>query len=246
MTTRDQILSGRHAVLAALHHRPGDVLRLFFDPTHLAELKPILRDLAQRRALYRELPEPELARIAGTRAHQGLVLVLRRPSVRPVLPAQVATWARGPSLVLALDGVGNPLNLGAIARTAAFLGVRDLLLSEQGTEAIGSGAAYRTAEGALESLTLWRSSDLAQDLHTLQAAGGLAVALAVDGTLDLPALRQRGPAGLVLVAGAEEDGVRPQVQAACGARVRIDGDGVQSLNVGVAVGIALSWLLVAR
>lgn len=237
-------LCGRHAVLAALHHRGDRVERLYFAKAQHDAVRPFLRGLAQRRVPFRELPDDELDRVAHSRAHQGLVAVLPLPETPLTTAVLWQAWAKAPGPLLALDGVGNPHNLGAIARTAAFLGVRDLVLAEEGAASIRSTAAYRTAEGGLESLAVWRSSDLARDLGLLQAAGGLAVALAVGGTLDLATLRQRGPRGLVLVAGAEEDGLRPAVAQACRAAVRIEGtDAVQSLNVGVAVGMALSWLV---
>ncbi len=246
MARPEQIVCGQHAVTAALQHRCRDVRRLYFAPQHLASLKPVLRELAARRAIYRELPDAELERVSGQRAHQGLVAVLDAPETETVRLDDLHDWAETPGVVLALDGVGNPHNLGAIARTAAFLGVRALLLSAQGVACVRSTAAYRTSEGGLEVLPAYRSEHLAGDIRIFRQAGGRVCALAVGGTQklsDLAGLGRKGP-GVLLVAGSEEDGMTAEVAKACGNALRIDGSGaVESLNVGVAVGMALSWLL---
>ena len=160
----EQTLCGWHAVQAALVHRPDAVLRLFFAERHQAVLGAVLHQLAAGRRIYRRVGDEELERLAGSRAHQGIVAILRAP----VMAWSEAPWlqelARAPGVTLALDGVGNPHNLGALARTAAFLGARGLLLSEQGAEAIASTAAWRTAEGGLEVLPVRRSRDLAGDI----------------------------------------------------------------------------------
>jgi TrmH RNA methyltransferase len=237
-------ICGRRAVVAALEARPGDVVRLFFAAPERATVAQALRELAQRRALYRELPDAELTRVAGSRAHQGLVAVLQEPPV-PVLDlATVAAWARTPGLRLGLDGVANPHNLGALARTAAFLGVFDLAVAGPGADALRSGAVYRTAEGAMEALSAWRATDLAGALRAFTESGGLAVGLDVAATGDLADLRGvASQRSCWVVAGSEELGLATPVRAACSQVVAIAGSGrVQSLNVGAATAIALAWL----
>lgn len=239
----EQVVCGHHASLAALAARLPDVLRLFYHRELVDDLKPFLSLLAQQKAIYRQVEDEELSRIAGSRTHQGLVVVLRLADTHLLDLRTISMLAKQPGTVIALDGVGNPHNLGAIARTAAFFGAKGLILSDQGATAICSTAAYRTAEGGMEALQLWRSADLATDIATFVAAGGKAVGLAVQAKLALDAVRGHAQThGVLLVAGAEELGARPQVLRACSQVVRIDsgqGSAVQSLNVGVATGIAL-------
>lgn len=217
------------------------MLRLFHAPAHSAPLAEVLRDLARRRTPFRAADDAELARVAGSRAHQGLVAVLHLPVSRTLSPDGVQAWAAAPGLALLLDGVENPHNIGALARTAAFLGVRDLAVAGPGAAALHSGAVYRTAEGAMESLTAWRLEAAAPCIRAFVAAGGTAVALDVAGTADLGLVsgwaRQRP---CLLVAGGEERGMAPTALAACSLRVRIAGStAVQSLNVSVATALAL-------
>ena len=250
MSRPEQIVCGQHAVLAALQHRARDVRRLYFAPSHLAALRPVLRELAARRAVYREVSDAELERVAQSRAHQGLCAVLDAPETETVRLDDLHDWAAAPGVTLALDGVGNPHNLGAIARTAAFLGAGAILLSAEGVACVRSTSAYRTAQGGLETLPAYRSEHLASDIRTFRAAGGrvCALALALGGKQrlgDIAGLGRAAP-GVLLVAGSEEHGISAEVASACGSALRIEGSlAIDSLNVGVAVGIALSWLLEA-
>ena len=228
---------------AALQQRPEQVKRLFFAAEHARALTPMLANLASRKAIYRQLPPEELDRVAGTRAHQGLVAVLEAPEVPLLARRDVEQAAREPGVILLLDGVGNPHNVGAIARTAAFLGVRALWLTQEGAETVRSAAACRTAEGGLEHLRVAASHDALAVVRAYVQAGGQALALSVRGDKTLADLAQWRGKPVLLVLGSEETGLDPAVEAACSLRMRIAGTGaVESLNVSVAAGIALATL----
>ena len=244
VSTRDQTLCGLRAVHAALRARPEQVRRLFFAAEHARDLQPVLAQLAKRRAIFRELPDEELDRVAGTRAHQGLVAVLDTPDVPTLARAEVVIAAQNPGITLLLDGVGNPHNVGAIARTAAFLGVRALWLTAEGAATVRSAAACRTAEGGLEFLAVAACHDALAVVRAYVHAGGQALALAVRGEQTLADLAQLRGHAVLVVMGSEETGLDPAVEAACSLRVRIPGtDAVESLNVSVAAGIALAALV---
>ena len=241
---RTQTITGYRAVRAALDHRLGDVERLFYAAEHAMVLRPWLKQLAERRATFRELPAPELEKAGGGRAHQGLVAVLRWPDVPPLTRELVVATAQRPGVTVLLDGVGNPHNLGAIARTAAFLGVAALWLPAEVADAMRSAAVYRTAEGGLETVPVLGGPAPLKVVQAFVDAGGTAVALTVRGRgklADLTALRGQA---VLLVLGSEEFGLERDVETACPLQVRIAGtDRVESLNVGVAAGIALAALV---
>ncbi len=242
--TREQTVCGLRAVQAALQKRPDRVRRLFFSAEHSRSLQPILQELAKRRAIFRELPAAELDRVAGSRAHQGLVAVLDAPEVPVLAREAVEHAARQPGVTLLLDGVGNPHNVGAIARTAAFLGVQALWLTAEGAETVRSAAACRTAEGGLEYLPVAACHNALAVVRAYVQAGGHALALAVRGEKSLAELGQYRGKPVLLVLGSEETGLDPAVEAACSLRLRIAGtDAVESLNVSVAAGIALAALV---
>jgi len=138
-----------------------------------------------------------------------------------------------------LDGIGNPHNLGAIARSAAFFGVSALLIGEGG--AMPSDAAYRTAEGGLEFLDVFTTPALPAVLSKLLPRFLTVAATLNPNAVKLADLPRDQPIALVL--GNEERGVSPAVLSACRRQVRIAGSGpVQSLNVAQAAAVLLHAL----
>jgi len=134
-----------------------------------------------------------------------------------------------------LDGIGNPHNLGAIARSAAFFGCRALLLSGDARQADLSDAAFRTSEGALEHLAVFRAPDLAGVLRRLRGPMLIAAAIPAGGATVAEVPRGR-PVALVL--GNEEDGPAPDVLAACDGTVTLHGAPlIESLNVSNAAAV---------
>nr|WP_272876115.1 RNA methyltransferase [Neoroseomonas soli] len=139
-----------------------------------------------------------------------------------------------------LDGIGNPHNLGAIARSAAFFGCRAMVLSGDPRQAGLSDAAFRTSEGGLEALEVFRAVDLPLALRAL-APGMLAIAAVPRGGVP-PGEVPRG-VPLALVLGNEEDGLTPATVAACPVRVTLPAAGpVESLNVSVAAAVLIHAL----
>nr|WP_255529081.1 RNA methyltransferase [Roseomonas rosulenta] len=139
-----------------------------------------------------------------------------------------------------MDGIGNPHNLGAIARSAAFFGCRAMVLSGDPRQAGLSDAAFRTAEGGLEALELYRAADLPLLLRALPA-GIVSVAAVARGGAP-PAAVPRG-APVLLVLGNEESGLAAPTIAACALRVTLPPTGpVESLNVSVAAAVLIHAL----
>jgi 23S rRNA (guanosine2251-2'-O)-methyltransferase len=140
-------------------------------------------------------------------------------------------------LLVMLDGVTDPGNLGAVIRTAAAAGAVGVVLAGEGTVGLTPVVA-KAAAGALEHLPVAREPALAKRLRQLQEQGFRAVAL--DGRADLRWSEPDLTGPTILVAGSEGRGLRPGVQLACGTHVAIPlGPGVESLNVSVALGVVL-------
>lgn len=230
-------VAGLAAVSALFQQAPDRVVRLFYEERKAPEMGVFCARMAEWRRPYRMVGGDELAKIAGTVLHGGVVAVANPPPER-VLTAQEAqrlAVIRQPLFIL--DGIGNPHNLGAIARTLAFFGHRQLALSDHPHQAGPSDAAYRIAEGGLDWLTIYRASSLPQLLRQIRPL------YRVVGT----ALRRRGfsleelgqderPTAVVL--GNEETGLPAATLAACERVVTIPGAGsVQSLNVAATAAI---------
>jgi TrmH RNA methyltransferase len=196
--------------------------------------------LAKRRLPYREVPPEELQRIAGTTHHGGMVAVARPRGV-PLLDASNLPPILFAAPVLPiLDGIGNPHNLGAIARSAAFFGCKALVISGDQRQARLSDAALRTAEGGLEALEVFQAPDLHVLLRALLPKMLSLAAVARDGVAP-EALPRGRPFALVL--GNEEKGLSRDSIAAAAARVTLPGSGaVESLNVSVAAAVLIHAL----
>ena len=145
-----------------------------------------------------------------------------------------------------LDGVSNPQNIGAIARTAAFFGLHHLLLSDHPGQAGLSDASYRIAKGGLEHLEVRRVMTTAETLAAIHAdyhvigtglAAGTGLAEVVEG-------RRKDRRPILLVLGNEEEGLPKATLANCEQTLRLPGGGaVQSLNVSVTAGVLIHALL---
>ena len=230
----DDRICGANAVSALFQRRPGDVVRLFYTDAAKEAAGPLCAEMARMRRPYRLLPDDEMARAAGTVHHGGVCAVATARAV-PMLE-----WGAVPrhKLMLVLDGVGNPHNLGAIARSAAFFGAGALLLHDRPEQAFPSDAAHRVAEGALEHLDLFRTKAMRNALLALDPHYRTVAATLTADAVPPASLPRDRPVCLVL--GNEEHGVGVEALHACRRRVRIPGSGaVQSLNVAQAAAVLL-------
>ena len=230
-------ICGHNAVAALFAARPDDVIRLFYTEAAVPIVGGWCAMLAAAHKPYRLVEPAELATISGT-THHGAVAAVAKPRRIPIFDAADPPRVK---LLLVLDGIGNPHNLGAIARSAAFFGVRHMLIGEGPGNALPSDAAYRTAEGGMEALELTRTRDLPTAIRALEPFYRTVAATLTANAGPLSELpRDRA---IALVLGAEEAGVSDPVRAACRREVRVFSRGpVQSLNVAQVTAVLLHAL----
>jgi TrmH RNA methyltransferase len=229
-------ICGLAAVSALFEQDAGRVERLFFESNLSREVGRFCQSLARDRKPYRRADATELTRVAGTVLHGGIVAIARPQPMLDLVPEAPREWALDGKPLLLLDGIGNPHNLGAIVRSAAYFGLRRIVLADRPDQALPSDASYRIAEGGFEHLSLHRAPIL-RALDILRQHYRL-VGTAL-GRAAVPPVRSDGrPVALVL--GNEENGLDRATLAACGEVVTIPGSGrVQSLNVAAAAAILL-------
>ena len=228
----DNRICGVNAVSAVFATRPGDVRRLFYAADQRQAVGAFCAELAQTHRPYRMLDGPELDRAAATVHHGGVAAVVAPRIVAPV------DFVRPPrhDLILILDGIGNPHNLGAIARSAAFFGVRAMILHQTPLQAMPTDAAYRVAEGGMEHLDLFLTRNLRKCLAALEPFYRTVASTLTADAVPLDRLPRDRPVALVL--GNEENGVSYDALQGCRRQVRIAGRGaVQSLNVAQAASV---------
>ena len=231
-------IAGLPAVSALFATSPERVERLFFDDRMKPLTGAFCMALARARKPYRVVPPDELERVAGTVLHGGIVALAQPRPLAEFDLAAAERWAKDGQPLLLLDGIGNPHNLGAIARTAAFFGLPRLVLSDHPEQAGPSDASYRVAEGGLEHVAVFRAPRFAPALKALRRHYHV-VGTALGKGQPLDALRREGkPTALVL--GNEEDGLPRATLDACDTVVTIPGTGaVQSLNVSASAAILI-------
>lgn len=189
-------------------------------------------------ATVRLAPRGKLDRIAGTPRHQGVVAVVADYRYREVEDLLEAARARGePPLVVALDGIQDPQNLGAVVRSAHALGAHGVVIPRDRAAGVTSAAAKASA-GAVEHCPVARVVNLARAIESLREAGLWAVAADADAARSLPEVDLSGP--LLLVVGGEGEGIRPLVRRSCDQSARIPMAGrVGSLNASAAAAVCL-------
>ncbi|MFH9826983.1 MULTISPECIES: 23S rRNA (guanosine(2251)-2'-O)-methyltransferase RlmB [Streptomyces] len=186
-----------------------------------------------------EAPRPELDRMTNGLNHQGLVLqVPPYEYAHPEDLANAAYDAGEDPLIVALDGVTDPRNLGAVVRSVSAFGGHGVVVPERRAAGMTAGA-WKTSAGAAARTPVARATNLTRALEAYRKAGMTIVGLAADGEAevgDLAALS--GP--VVIVVGSEGKGLSRLVGETCDHRVRISmPGGAESLNAGVAAGIVL-------
>jgi 23S rRNA (guanosine2251-2'-O)-methyltransferase len=234
------MVAGRNSVTEALR-AAIPAIALFVE--HRAPSDEKVREAVQLAAEagipVREAGHAELARLTGGAVHQGVAL-----SVRPYdylqpdeLIERAQAQARLP-LIVALDGVTDPRNLGAVARSTAAFGGHGVLIPSRRTASVTAGA-WKASAGALARVPVARAANLTRALAAYQEAGIFVAGL--DGSADTPVAELPvADAPLALVVGSEGRGLSRLVADRCDVIVRIPIEGsTESLNAGVAAGIAL-------
>ncbi len=237
-TPAPSLLYGRHAVLAALANPARQCRCLWATADNLAAMSPALLQAAADR---RPATGQALDALVPEGSHQGLVLDAAPLPARDLAEA-CRPAADANSLVLVLDHVTDPRNIGAIVRSAAAFGARAVVMTERHAPAAAGGALAKAASGGLEHVALVRVVNLARALDQLAELGYWRLGLAAAAAASLEDAARAGFERLALVLGAEGRGLRRRTAERCDltAHIPLAGAGqVASLNVAVAAAIAL-------
>lgn len=230
---------GLHAVSAALEQAPERIRVLYVQKGRGSDRrKEALADQARTLGVRVEFVDRGWLDRKADGAHQGVLAVSQALALADE-KAFEAAWPDlpGPRLVLALDGVQDPRNLGACLRSAGAAGVQAVLLPKRNSAPV-NGAALKTAAGVAESLFLVSVTNLARRLDWLKSQGAWVIGAAGEATAAYYEADFTSDA--VLVMGGEEKGLKRLTRDKCDQLVRIPmAEGVESLNVSVAAGVLL-------
>ena len=223
---------GVHAATAFLAARPADI-----DHVMLSHEAPdaIFRQAKELRVAVQAVERTALDHVAMGIPHQGVIAIGRPPPSRSIEELVRAK----PDVVLVLDEVTDPRNVGALMRSAEAAGAGAVVLARDRAPQL-SPALVKAAAGAVEWLTLVRVVNIARTLEALQEAGYWTIGLAGEAEESLYGCGAVPGLPAALVVGSEGDGLRPLVRRACHRLLHIPMLGhTSSLNVSVAAAIAL-------
>ena len=235
----DDLLWGRHATQAALEAgRPIHRIWCTSEMRSAPKFMQLLRDAKASGVLVEEVTWARLAQMTGGAVHQGIALQTAAADTLN-LPDLIDGCGElnEPPLLLALDGLTDPHNLGAIVRSAEALGAHGVVLPQRRSAGL-TGSVAKVAAGALEHLPVARVVNLNRSLETLKDAGYRVVGLAEEGDQTLEEVDLEGP--LVVVTGSEGQGLSMLTRRHCDQLIRIPLRGVTpSLNASVATALCL-------
>jgi 23S rRNA (guanosine2251-2'-O)-methyltransferase len=233
-------VAGRNSVVEALRAQmPVTAVYVAEGAERDGRLREVFKVAADRGISLLEVTRAELDRLTGGAVHQGLAA--RVPAYEYAHPddlLEAAAAAGEPPLIVALDSVTDPRNLGAVVRSAAGFGAHGVLVPERRAAGM-TASAWKTSAGAAARLPVAQATNLTRQLKAYQDAGCMVIGLAADGDVSLPDLDLAdGP--LVVVVGSEGDGLSRLVAETCDQLVSIPMvSGLESLNAGVAASVAL-------
>jgi len=224
------LIYGFHPVRAALTSPRRELIRLYATEAAAARLAP---EIAAKGIEMRVVPVEEIvARVGSEAVHQGVLL-----EARPLEPIDLSELPAD-GLVVVLDQVTDPHNVGAILRTAAAFGAAALVTTERHTPEF-TGVLAKSASGGLEHVAIASVTNLARALGELGDMGYLRVGLDEEGSTTLEAATLHRPLALVL--GAEGKGLRRLTRENCDVLARLDMPGaIKTLNVSNACAVALT------
>jgi 23S rRNA (guanosine2251-2'-O)-methyltransferase len=237
-------LWGSHPVLAALANAERRCHRLLLTAEALRSHGPEITTLAQTRSL----PQPESVERAALdgmlppgAVHQGIALVVEPLPDTDIATLTEAAEGRENAVILCLDQVTDPHNVGAVLRSAAAFGALGVVVPDRHAPE-ETGVLAKSASGAMECVPLVRVTNLVRALEELKQAGFWIAGLAGDAPTTLAGAKLSGR--IVLVLGSEGEGLRRLTREHCDHLVKLpQSDLVDSLNVSNAAAVALYELV---
>lgn len=233
-----EVVAGRNSVVEALRADvPATALYVASRIESDDRVRESIKIAGDRGIPMLETPRGELDRITDGAVHQGLAIQV--PPYDYAHPSElVDPQSLGAPLIVALDGITDPRNLGAIIRSVAAFGGHGVLVPARRSVGM-TASAWKTSAGAATRVRVAQATNLTRALEDYRKEGYFVVGLDMDGDVDLPGL-ELATEPLVIVVGSEGKGLSRLVRETCDQIVSIPmASGNESLNAGVATGVAL-------
>ncbi len=233
-----EVVAGRNSVVEALRADvPATTMYVAGRIDSDDRVREALKTATERGIPILETPRGELDRLTDGAVHQGLALQV--PPYEYVHHGDLVNpQAPGIPLLVALDGITDPRNLGAVIRSVAAFGGHGVVLPERRSAGM-TASAWKTSAGAAARVPVAKVANLTRALEELKRAGFFILGLDMDGDVELPGL-QLATEPIVIVVGSEGKGLSRLVSETCDQIVSIPmSSSVESLNAGIAAGVTL-------
>lgn len=232
---------GRNPVVECLRAGvPATALQVVIGTTADERVREALHMAADMGISILEVAKGDMDRMAGGALHQGLALqVPPYAYAHPDELLEIASDSGAPGLIVALDGVTDPRNLGAVVRSVGAFGGNGVVVPQRRAAGM-TAVAWRTSAGTAARVPVARATNLTRTLQEYASAGFMVAGLAAEGDVTLDDFEMAGDP-VVVVVGSEGKGLSRLVRQACDVTVSVPMAGpVESLNASVAAGVVLS------
>ena len=233
-----EMVAGRNSVLEALRAEvPVTTMYVAGRIDSDDRVREALKLATERSIPVLETPRGELDRLTDGAVHQGLALQV--PPYEYAHPSDlIDPEAPGIPLVVALDGIADPRNLGAIVRSVAAFGGHGVVVPSRRSVGM-TASAWKTSAGAAARAPVAQATNLTRALEDYRKAGFFVIGLDMDGDVDLPDM-ELASEPIVIVVGSEGKGLSRLVRETCDQIVSVPmSSAVESLNAGIATGVTL-------
>lgn len=244
---KELAVCGFSAVKTLEKNNPDKIRRLYFTQERAPLFGGLCKTLSKRKAPYNVVEPKELEKLSGSIHHQGVVAMIDEPHVEELNPQIINSFIANKEHTILLDRVGNANNLGAIVRSAAFFGIKNIIIPNDEAQSSITTSSYRVAEGGMEFVNIYSTSSILKLLKTVE---GKMVRVGTDlsarkNVSEIHNFVAVKPALIIL--GNEEHGISESVRKNCDELVIIPFFGmktgkaspVESLNVAQAASIIL-------
>lgn len=244
-TQRNELaVCGLAAVKKVEKNHPEKIKRLYFTEEKAPLFGGLCKNLAKNHGIYNMKPAGDLEKLSGTVHHQGVVAMIDYPEILPLDSDITDSWSENGENAILLDRIGNANNFGAIVRSAAFFGIKNIVIPLDEAQTSITTSSYRIAEGGMEYVNIFSVRSSSRLLEAL-AGKMIRVGTSLDAKKTVADLRADTKLPFMIVLGNEEEGISEVVKQNCDELVIIPwykmGEGkscvIDSLNVAQASSI---------
>ena len=221
---------GFAAVKKLEKNHPEKITRLYFTEEVAPKFGGLCKKIAKAHGIYNQKPAADLEKLCGSVHHQGVVAMIEAPVIEQLDSDITDSWVENHENAVLLDRIGNANNFGAIVRSAAFFGIKNIVIPLDEAQSSITTSSYRVAEGGMEYVNIYSVRSTARLLEALDGKM-IRVGTSLEAKKSVGDLKQiaSGDKPLLIILGNEEHGISDVVKSNCDELVIIPWAG---MNVG--------------